>query len=145
MKHISRSLEETAILAEKWVATLVPGPRARVVALGGNLGGGKTAFVQAAAYALGVTETVTSPTFVLEKVYKLAPSALFDHLIHIDAYRFDDAAELERLGWNEIIQNPKNLICVEWPERVTRLIPEDALRIDCTFIDETIHEYEIKS
>lgn len=111
------------------VGTLLPHPdSAMVLALSGDLGAGKTTFAQGIARALGVEEQVTSPTFVIEKIYQLEGQK-FSHLIHIDAYRLDDPHELEVLGWKEIIADPANLIVVEWPEKVAGLIPADTMRI----------------
>src|SRR5689334_24343929 len=111
---------------------------ATVVGLYGELGSGKTTFMKFFAEALGVEETVQSPTFVIMRIYKLqnakrktqSDSDLrlatcdFQHLIHIDAYRLESGLELEKLGWNEIIADPGNLICIEWPERVIEVMPE---------------------
>lgn len=102
--------------------------RARVVALSGPIGAGKTTFTQGIATALGIEDRVTSPTFVIERVYPLAGQP-FERLIHIDAYRLHDAHELEALGWKELIADPGHLILIEWPEHVGPLIPEDAVRI----------------
>ena len=112
---------------------------AAVVTLSGELGAGKTTFVQGVAKALGVAESVTSPTFVLEKIYPVrdasrsngagALSRGFERLIHIDAYRLKGAHELEALGWKELLANAGNLIVLEWPERVAEAMPEDAVRI----------------
>lgn len=104
---------------------------ATIITLSGELGAGKTTFVQGIARALGVEENVTSPTFVIEKVYELTGQK-WKHLIHIDAYRLKSAHELEVLGWHEIAQEPGNLIVIEWPERVAALIPADAIRITFT-------------
>ena len=104
---------------------------ATVVALSGELGAGKTTFAQGIARALGIEENVTSPTFVLEKIYQLEGQR-FARLIHIDAYRLNDPHELEVLGWTEIIVDPVNLIIIEWPEKVARLIPADAIHIAFT-------------
>ena len=101
---------------------------ATVVALSGELGAGKTTFTQKIAKALGVEEAVTSPTFVLEKIYKLEGQK-FTHLIHIDAYRLNGAHELEVLGWKELLADSGNLILLEWPEKVVGAIPKDAIRI----------------
>lgn len=101
---------------------------ATIIALSGNLGAGKTTFAQGVAKALGVEETVTSPTFVIEKVYELTGQK-WTHLIHIDAYRLKDAHELEVLGWHEMASEPTNLILIEWPEMVAELIPADAVRV----------------
>jgi len=101
---------------------------ATVVTLSGELGAGKTTFAQGIARALGVEETVSSPTFVIEKIYQLSGQR-FEKLIHIDAYRLKNQHELDVLGWKEIITEPKNLIVLEWPERVAEAIPENAIRI----------------
>jgi tRNA threonylcarbamoyladenosine biosynthesis protein TsaE len=113
--------------------TLVAGLRpqtdtATIITLSGDLGAGKTTFTQGIARALGVEETVTSPTFVLEKVYELTDQK-WERLIHIDAYRLVSEHELEVLGWHEMAQDPSNLIIIEWPEMVAELIPTDAIRI----------------
>ena len=113
-----------------------PPNRGTLVTLSGELGAGKTTFVQAMARALGVEETVTSPTFVIQKIYELEGQPLdsargkkFSHLIHIDAYRLKSAHELEMLGWKELCADPANLILIEWPKNVASLIPDDAIRI----------------
>lgn len=101
---------------------------ATVVALSGELGAGKTTFAQGAARALGVDEQVTSPTFVIEKIYALADQK-FARLVHIDAYRLKTADELRALGWDELIAENGNLIIIEWPENVPEAIPLDAKHI----------------
>ena len=101
---------------------------ALVVALSGELGAGKTTFVQSIAQELGVDEVVTSPTFVLEKVYQLNEQ-IFKRLVHIDAYRLNGVHELAAIGWDEIVKDPSNLILVEWPEKIVEAIPGDAIRI----------------
>ena len=99
-------------------------------------------FTQEAAKCLGVKETVTSPTFVIEKIYKLDHQN-FDHLIHIDAYRLGSGNELLNLGWEEIAKNPKNIIFIEWPEKVAEILPEDIKKIYFTFIDENTREIRL--
>lgn len=123
-RHVS-DREAMEAFAGEFVRSLVPGAAARVVALSGDLGAGKTAFAQGVAKALGVREVVTSPTFVIEKVYDLEAQG-FGRLIHIDAYRLDGAEELRKLGWDTIVADPENLILIEWPERVPGLLPGDA-------------------
>ncbi len=104
--------------------------QATVIGLYGDLGAGKTTLTQEIARQLGITQNVISPTYVIMKSYAL-PATKYDFkkLIHIDAYRLKDARELEVLGWQEIISDPKNLILVEWPERVEKSIPEDHHKI----------------
>ena len=129
MKVTTRDSEALHEFAGRTVKGLQPAVRsATVITLSGELGAGKTTFVQEVARALGVSETVSSPTFVIEKIYELTDQK-FSHLIHIDAYRLKDAEELKHLGWEEIAADAGNLICIEWPERVSELIPEGAIRV----------------
>ncbi len=115
--------------AQDFIQTLAPGERATLVTLSGELGAGKTTFTQALAKALGVTDSVTSPTFVLEKIYELPETAPFQKLVHIDAYRLDGGHELSALGFSDLLQNPENLIVLEWPERVPDALPIPAISI----------------
>jgi tRNA threonylcarbamoyladenosine biosynthesis protein TsaE len=128
--------------AKKIAQSLVPQEHATILALSGDLGAGKTTFVQTLSRELGVTEVVTSPTFVIMKKYQLSDS-LFDALIHIDAYRLKNSHELEVLGWNEMIKDPTNLICIEWPERVESLMPPYTQHLTFTFIDEEHRDIKI--
>jgi tRNA threonylcarbamoyladenosine biosynthesis protein TsaE len=136
---ISKSLKETLIYAETVLKSLTPKKEATILALRGDLGSGKTAFTKAVAKILGVKEHITSPTFVIMKRYALR-DLRYAFLIHIDAYRLETAEELLHLGWEEIVKDPKNLICIEWPERVRGVIPKDAVNIMFRFIDEDSRE-----
>ncbi|HBB54181.1 MAG: ATPase [Parcubacteria group bacterium GW2011_GWA1_40_21] len=144
MKIISKSLKETEKVAKEFLAKIIVKNEngASIVGLYGDLGSGKTAFTQEAAKCLGVKETVTSPTFVIEKIYKLDHQN-FDHLIHIDAYRLGSGNELLNLGWEEIAKNPKNIIFIEWPEKVAEILPEDIKKIQLTFVDENTREIRL--
>ena len=124
MKYQISSKEEMDKIAIDFINGLGSNKQtATVVGLYGNLGAGKTTFTQAVAKSLGIDETVVSPTFVIEKIYELT-NQKFSHLIHIDAYRLESSSELVSIGWNEIISNPENLILIEWPERVSDVMPE---------------------
>ena len=115
--------------AARFVAGLSPRPDgATVITLSGDLGAGKTAFVKGIAKALAVREHVTSPTFVILKIYDLQRQA-FRRLVHIDAYRLKGAHHLKVLGWDALVRDPGNLICLEWPEQAGDAIPAGALRI----------------
>lgn len=123
MKYTAKNLEETQKIAQEFVQKLKPLEKsARVIGLYGELGAGKTSFTQGVAKAFDINDNVVSPTFVIEKIYHLADKQ-FDNLIHIDAYRLDHSGELLQLGWQEIISDPKNLILIEWPERVEDIMP----------------------
>lgn len=123
-----------ALTKEAQVFTKKLTPRARgatLITLSGELGAGKTSFTQGIAAALGVVGAVTSPTFVLEKVYTLY-NAPFSKLIHIDAYRLSGGEELRALGFDELMGDASNLVVLEWPEKVSDLLPAPAHRITLT-------------
>jgi tRNA threonylcarbamoyladenosine biosynthesis protein TsaE len=124
MEFLSKNVKETAEIAHNFGAKLEPkGQKATIVGLYGELGSGKTTFMKYLAEEFGIKETIQSPTFVIEKIYELEGKS-FKHLIHIDAYRIEKEDEMINLGWNEIIADPSNLICIEWPERIGGIIPE---------------------
>ena len=101
------------------------------------MGSGKTTFTKGFVSAFGVKQNVTSPTFVIEKIYKLPKSlGKFKHIIHIDAYRLSGGEEMIELGWKEIIENPENIILVEWPEKIADILPKNIKKIEFTFVDE---------
>lgn len=135
MEVMSKRLVDTERAAKSFVAALSRETHATVVGLSGELGSGKTAFAKGVAKALGVLQTVTSPTFVIEKIYKLEGQQ-FSHLIHIDAYRLSDSNELVTLGFNEVLRDPNNLVLIEWPERVSDVLPTGARIIHFTFVDD---------
>lgn len=119
--------------AARFSASLVPNERATLVTLSGELGAGKTAFAKAVAKYLGVEETVTSPTFVLEKIYLLGGStSTFKRLVHIDAYRLERGSDLSPLGFDELLQDSGNLILLEWPEKVSDALPVPTVKISIT-------------
>lgn len=102
-----------------------------VILLSGELGSGKTVFAKGVGRGLGVRATIHSPTFLLMKRYPLARSC-FKNLWHIDCYRIHNARELIALGIKNILCDPKNVVVIEWPERVKRLIPRGALAVSFT-------------
>lgn len=122
MKYNPQNLEETQRIAQDFAEKLSPlEDGALVVGLYGELGAGKTSFTQAVAKKLGVKDVITSPTFVIEKIYDLEGQK-FSKLIHIDAYRLEKSEELLKLGWRDITADKNNLILIEWPERVADII-----------------------
>lgn len=125
------SLDELKVWAENFISRLTPiSPYATIITLSGDLGAGKTSLVQELALALGVQEEVTSPTFVIQREYAIEKEATgFEHLIHLDAYRLESKGELEYLKWKETISNPKNIVCIEWPEMVEGIALPNAIHI----------------
>lgn len=119
---------------------------ATVVGLSGDLGSGKTAFVKCVAHALGITDTVTSPTFILEKIYAIPQNHFFGErftkLIHIDAYRLTSGDEMRSLCWEALLKERENLIFLEWPEQVKSALPENIIKLSFKHIDETTRSIE---
>lgn len=147
---VTKSLLDTYALASDFVNNLlkicqIPPGKATVVGLYGDLGSGKTAFVQGIAKALGVHNQVVSPTFILQKRYELDPKfqQCFLNLIHIDAYRMESPEELAHIKWEELLKDPHNLICIEWPERVYQGMPTEHIQVVCTFVDKDIRKFDI--
>jgi tRNA threonylcarbamoyladenosine biosynthesis protein TsaE len=139
MKVLSKSAEETGEVARQFVNSLKSGNTATTVGLFGDLGSGKTTFSQALGKHLGITEFMTSPTFTIMKSYAIN-FLNFSTLVHIDAYRLEKAHELEVLGFKDLLKDPKNLIVIEWPERVSDILPADLIKIYFKFISENERE-----
>ena len=112
---------------------------ATLVTLSGDLGAGKTAFAKGVAKAFDVEEHVTSPTFVIMKMYDLE-NQKFDRLVHIDAYRLKGEHHLNVLGWHDLMKDPKSLILMEWPEQAAGAIPKSALAIHFRYSGEDERE-----
>lgn len=105
---------------------------AAVVTLSGDLGAGKTTCTQQLAQHLGVTEPVVSPTFGIMKGYELAGNEYFDQLVHIDAYRIEDISETGPLRFVELFKQPRTLICLEWPEKIAGIVPDNKVTVAIT-------------
>lgn len=139
MAHMTETLtgtEETKAFAQRTLALLTPSKdRATIVGLSGNLGSGKTTFVQYVAKEFNIPELVVSPTFVLAKYYDLK-DAPWKKMVHIDGYRIDVPNEIEVLKWNDMIMNKDYIVFFEWPERIGALFPDFATMLSFEFIDE---------
>jgi tRNA threonylcarbamoyladenosine biosynthesis protein TsaE len=125
MKRISKSPQETNKIAKDFLKQVLKKKpnRAKVIALSGELGAGKTTFAQHFAKALGINRKVVSPTFVLIRRYPLK-NQKHKQLYHLDAYRLKNEQELLKLGWREIISNREHIVLLEWPENVRKAIPK---------------------
>ncbi len=135
MSRIIRSLspEGTRRLAERFarrIAASAPGRSAAVVALFGDLGAGKTTFVQGFARGLGIGRRPASPTFVIMRRYTIKKRrSSYAHFYHVDAYRIRKPAAMDALGFREILSDARNIVLIEWPERVKPFIPRGAAAI----------------
>ena len=145
MKNEVKNLEELRIVAGRFLRAIAEKPvkeTATVVGLSGDLGAGKTAFVKCVASILGINEVVTSPTFILEKVYIIPRGSVlgekFTKLIHIDAYRLESGKEMVSLDWGSLLLDENNLIFLEWPEKVKETLPADIIGLSLEYADEKV-------
>lgn len=130
--------EKVARLVLEKTKTL-PVEGALVICLTGDLGAGKTTLTQFLASDLGIKDKVKSPTFIIMESYPIN-FGRFHKFIHIDAYRLNKPEELANLGFMDLLKDQENLIVIEWPERVTSLIPENAFRVFLKHLDEKTRE-----
>ena len=137
---ITSSSKETKKLGFVLAFTLEKEPinskQALVIALKGDLGSGKTTFIQGLARGLKVKENILSPTFVILKEFPInfsaqgRPTSGWKNLYHIDAYRLKNSEELLELGFKDLIRNPENLIVIEWADKVRKILPKEILKIE---------------
>ena len=139
----TKSLKEFEGVALGFAKKLRPNTQgATVVLLSGDLGAGKTTMTQVIGKNFGVEKVMQSPTFVIMRSYKLE-NKVFEHLVHIDAYRLESESEIEKLGFQEIISNPKNLVLIEWPEKIKKILPRKSFKVLIKHINENERLVEI--
>lgn len=123
---ITVALPDLSGFVRELLVTLSAKETATVLALAGDLGAGKTTFVQTLATELGVSEPVTSPTFTILKGYETTDT-VWSQLLHMDAYRIEDSSELGPLQFNDLINTPDTLFCIEWAEKISDYLPVDTV------------------
>ena len=125
------SAAATRALAAELARVLPPDA---TLALHGDLGVGKTTFVQGLAHGLGVAEHVTSPTFAIYSVYQGKER----RLVHLDAYRLENERQIESLLLDEFLISPWCL-AIEWPEKITPVLPAEAWHFTLSIVDGEKH------
>jgi tRNA threonylcarbamoyladenosine biosynthesis protein TsaE len=111
-----------------------------VICLQGDLGAGKTTFVQGVAQGWGSLDSVSSPTFILVNVYRRRDEA---RLFHMDAYRLDSSLEAEELDLDSMLD--QGALLIEWPERIDGLVPGERLWIGFEYVDEEEREMKFQA
>ncbi len=137
MVFFSRSPEQTRRIGRRLGKALQAGD---VICLQGDLGAGKTTFVQGVAQGWGSLDAVSSPTFILVNLYRRGTEG---RLSHMDAYRLDSAPEAEELDLDTmLVQGP---LLIEWPERIDRLVPDERVWIKFEYVDEEEREMNLQA
>jgi len=136
MEIITQSALETQNLGEKMGRDLKNNPK--ILCLYGDLGSGKTTFIQGLAKGLGIKKRVISPTFVFMKQYK--PS-----FYHVDLYRINKVKEARDLGLQEIFEDKEAIVAIEWAEKIKKILPKKRIDIYFDYISENQRKIRIKN
>ena len=128
-RFLTKNPKETSKLAKILAREIIKSKKvypersrgALIFGLVGELGAGKTTFIQAFAKGLGIKGRLTSPSFVLMKNYK--------NFYHVDCYRVKGPKDILALDFKEIISNPKNIIMIEWAEKIKKILPKNKIWI----------------
>ncbi len=149
MKYLTLNPDETKKLGQTTAKRILENNfnknKAFIIGLQGDLGGGKTTFLQGFAKGLGVREKILSPTFILIKKFEVPSFGFlknnkndshgFKFFYHLDCYRISKPEEILTLGFKEIIFNPENIVAIEWPEKIKKYLPQEVFLIKFKFKD----------
>ena len=134
---VTNSREETAIFAENFSKILKSGD---FLAFYGDLGSGKTTFIQGLAKGLGIQRRIISPTFIIMRHYKIKDGNFY----HVDLYRTQSKHDLLGIGLDQIIQDKNNLVALEWAEKMGEILPKQRIDIHMEYVDENKRKITIK-
>jgi len=128
--------------------------RAVIFGLIGDLGGGKTTFLQGLARGLGIKQAITSPTFVIMRKLKIPQSGKsslrygqnhkFKNFYHFDCYRIQKPTEMLTLGFKGIISDPQNIVALEWADKIRKMLHKDSLMLEFEFVDKNTRKIIIR-
>ena len=146
IKNITINSRQTQKLGEKLAKEILELPlqkSAVILGLQGNLGGGKTTFLQGFAKGLGIKEKILSPTYAIMKKFKIpkiplhtkCPTAHFIYnerfcnFYHFDCYRLNGGKDFLELDFKKIVTDSKNIVAIEWPEKIKSVLPKNTIKI----------------
>jgi tRNA threonylcarbamoyladenosine biosynthesis protein TsaE len=144
-KYITRSPSQTRKLGEKLAKEVLRlrKDKAIVVALEGELGGGKTTFLQGFAKGLKIKKQILSPTFVVLKRFKISNSN-FKNFYHIDCWRIQKPKEILKLGFKKILSDSRNIIAIEWAEKIKEILPKNRINLKFKILAPKAREIIVK-
>lgn len=133
--HITKAAEETRVVGKIFAKTLIGGD---IIALHGELGSGKTTFVQGLAQGLEIKDRIISPTFVVVRSHNIVLGSA-KTLYHIDLYRVEKVDDLKDIGITDML-NETSIVLIEWPEKMGSLLPKDTKHVYFTYKSDTERE-----
>jgi len=145
-KYITNSTFQTKKIGEelgKKILKQKPLKEAIILTLKGDLGGGKTTFLQGFAKGLGIKEKILSPTFIIIRKFPI-PNSQFVNFYHIDCYRLQKSKEILELDFKKIISNPQNIIAIEWADKIQEILPKNVITLKFYFINKNKRKIVIK-
>ncbi|MBU4298729.1 tRNA (adenosine(37)-N6)-threonylcarbamoyltransferase complex ATPase subunit type 1 TsaE [Patescibacteria group bacterium] len=147
-EYLTDNPSQTKKLGERLAKKILmayPKKTAKVFGLEGNLGSGKTTFLQGFAKGLGIKQKILSPTFIIMRKFEIRnPKSetnskfqfpKFQTFYHIDCYRIEQLKEVLDLGFREIVKNPQNIVAIEWADRIRKILPKTTLMLKFKFLD----------
>lgn len=149
---LTNGFKQTQKLGLDFGKKLKPGA---ILALFGNLGSGKTTFVQGLAKGLGIKQKIISPTFIIVRKYNLSSlserseskglrQAQAKNLYHIDLYRIESSKDIAGLGLEEILNDRSNVVAIEWPEKIEKILPKSTNKIYFEYWKDDARKIEIR-
>ncbi len=132
-KIITKSFEETQALGLELAKKLKGG---EVLALHGDLGSGKTTFMQGLAKGLGIKRNIISPTFIIMRTYAIGNDSNIQNLYHVDLYRIASENDIDGLGLKELLGEKENIVAIEWPEKIKKVLPKNKIDIYFEYLQE---------
>jgi tRNA threonylcarbamoyladenosine biosynthesis protein TsaE len=118
-----------------------------VLALYGDLGSGKTTFVQGLAKGLGIDRPIISPTFIIMRTYQVRISnqeSRIKELYHLDLYRIESEKDVQSLGLLELSGQRENVVAIEWPDKIENLLPEKRINMYFKYLGDDTREIRIE-
>lgn len=133
MEFITKSPAQTKEVGKKFADFVIDEKKnSFTAALVGDLGSGKTTFIQGFAQGLGIKQRIISPTFILVRMYQLPGRGIFESFYHIDFYRItqDPYKEARNLGLSDILSKKGNIVVIEWGEKIKNILPKGSYWIE---------------
>ena len=139
MPQLTASAKQTFNLAKNFAKQLKGG---EVIGLIGELGAGKTVFVKGLATGLGIKKNITSPTFVLMKIYPVTNFKFqISNFVHLDAYRIKNEKDVLSIGAEEYFNQPDTVTVIEWADKIKKILPKKTKFIEIEYLSKNKRKF----